>query len=67
MDEFSTLGPIRDLECAPKVKLDAMVATVLAVHDDQTVGAAQAFKAIDIDSSLSITQLYVREQLCGGK
>jgi len=71
VDELSTMEPLRDLGYAPEVKLDAMVATVLAAHDERNVGAAQAFKAIDSDGSLSITQrdleLYVREHAVRGR
>lgn len=70
-DDLSTREPLRDLGYAPKVGLPEMVEKVLRSHEDMNMRTALAFKAMDADSSgtLSIEEVekYVRRYLIRGR
>lgn len=70
-DDQETTEPLRDLGFSPEVKLSDMVATVLAAHEERNVSAAEAFKAIDGDGTLTLNRTkiekYVRKHVVRGR
>merc|ERR1712086_273320 len=70
-DDLSTRESLRDLGYAPKVGLPEMVEKVLRSHEDMNMRTALAFKAMDSDSSGTLTseevEEYVRRYLIRGR
>lgn len=70
-DELATAEPLRDLGYAPEVGLAAMVANVLAAHEERNLSTAQAFKTIDADGNGMLDRheidKYVQRHLVRGR
>lgn len=70
-DELSTVEAERDLGYSPSVGLEAMVANVLASHEERNMATAKAFKTMDIENDGLIDRLeieyYVRKHVCVGR
>ncbi|GMI62211.1 hypothetical protein ScalyP_jg11207 [Parmales sp. scaly parma] len=70
-DTLSEEEPLRDLGYAPKVGLKAMVANVLAQHEERNLSTAQAFKRMDLENDGFVDRLdleyYVRRHCVRGR
>ena len=70
-DTLSEEEPLRDLGYAPKLGLKAMVANVLAQHEERNLSTAQAFKRMDLENDGFVDRLdleyYVRRHCVRGR
>lgn len=62
-DDLATEEPLRDLGYKPEVKLEEMVANVLAAHDERNVETAKAFWEMDSDGDGTISRVDVEKHI----
>jgi hypothetical protein len=62
-DDLATEEPLRDLGYKPEVKLEEMVANVLAAHDERNVETAKAFREMDSDGDGTLSRIDVEKHI----
>merc|ERR1719373_1434629 len=62
-DDLATEEPLRDLGYKPEVKLEEMVANVLAAHDERNVETAKAFREMDSDGDGTLSRVDVEKHI----
>jgi len=62
-DDLATEEPLRDLGYKPEVKLEEMVANVLAKHDERNVSTAKAFTEMDSDGDGTLSRVDVEKHI----